>query len=347
MELASGWRCIAVGTAIGYVLSHERSPELFWCPESWRKATAVVAVGAAVRYLLLHAGGLPVPGKPASKTFGKSASLLPSQLNRRLEAEGRASEALAELRALTAGLTDHGSSTTAESAPFTVPFPRRRELTESELTEFRREGLVICRGWFTSDEVDVLRGAIEADREIDVGKISVKDTVGRDTKLALWWYLGDDTFGQVGRSASLVGAASVLMGGAEPYHSHTKVLLKEPRAGGAWEWHQDFGYWYDQGVLHPDKIVNAIIAVDENTAENGCMRLMRKSHTLGRIDHGTFGGQAGADPTKVVAAMALPGHEVVTLPLQPGDIAFMHSNTLHCSAAVSFHILSRTHRHAP
>jgi hypothetical protein len=25
--------------------------------------------------------------------------------------------------------------------------------------------------------------------------------------------------------------------------------------------------------------------------ENGAMRLMRRSHTLGRVDHGTFGGQ--------------------------------------------------------
>ena len=48
------------------------------------------------------------------------------------------------------------------------------------------------------------------------------------------------------------------------------------------------------------------------------MRLMRRSHTLGRVDHGTFGGQAGADPTRVVAAMQLPGYDVVRLPLMPG-----------------------------
>lgn len=62
------------------------------------------------------------------------------------------------------------------------------------------------------------------------------------------------------------------------------------------------------------------------------MRLMRRSHTLGRISHGTFGGQAGADPTRVVAAMSLPGYEIVKLPLMPGDVAFMHSNTLHASS---------------
>ena len=28
-----------------------------------------------------------------------------------------------------------------------------------------------------------------------------------------------------------------------------KVLLKEPKSGGAWEWHQDFGYYYNEGLL--------------------------------------------------------------------------------------------------
>ena len=58
----------------------------------------------------------------------------------------------------------------------------------------------------------------------------------------------------VTRAPEQVAAASELMGGAEPYHSHTKVLLKEPRAGGAWEWHQDFGYYYNEGLLQPEKV---------------------------------------------------------------------------------------------
>ena len=44
---------------------------------------------------------------------------------------------------------------------------------------------------------------------------------------------------------------------------------------------EDFGYWYTQGVLQPDGIIDAIVAIDKNTDENGCMRLMRHSHKLG------------------------------------------------------------------
>ena len=38
----------------------------------------------------------------------------------------------------------------------------------------------------------------------------------------------------------------------EVYHYHSKMIMKEPRIGGAWTWHQDYGYWYQNGVLFPD-----------------------------------------------------------------------------------------------
>ena len=37
----------------------------------------------------------------------------------------------------------------------------------------------------------------------------------------------------------------------EVYHYHHKMVLKEPKVGGAWAWHQDYGYWYDNGCLFP------------------------------------------------------------------------------------------------
>ena len=75
-------------------------------------------------------------------------------------------------------------------------------------------------------------------------------------------------------------------------------MLKEPHVGGAWEWHQDFGYWYAQGLNRPDRITSAIVAIDRNTRENGAMRILTRSHKLGRLDHGVYGGQAGADPPR-------------------------------------------------
>ena len=45
-----------------------------------------------------------------------------------------------------------------------------------------------------------------------------------------------------------------------------------------------------------------------------------------------YGGQAGADPPRVLEAMRLPDHQIRSLLLEPGDVAFTHSNLLHASA---------------
>ena len=166
---------------------------------------------------------------------------------------------------------------------------------------------------------------------------------------------GDGGLFTVALAASLVRAATVLMGGSEPYHSHSKVLLKEPGVGGAWEWHQvgalrsaprsaracshapesrqDFGYYYNEGLLQPEKVTNVAIAVDSNTSRNGCTRFIKRSHTLGRVEHGVFGEQTGADPAMVARALRIPGFEEVELTMERGDICWFHSNLMHCSAA--------------
>ena len=96
---------------------------------------------------------------------------------------------------------------------------------------------------------------------------------------------------------------------------------------------QDFGYYYNEGLLQPEKVTNVAIAVDSNTSRNGCMRFIKRSHTLGRVEHGVFGEQTGADPAMVARALRIPGFEEVELTMERGDICWFHSNLMHCSAA--------------
>ena len=131
-----------------------------------------------------------------------------------------------------------GVSGPLPEAPFRVTTPARHELTPEQLRSYEEEGFCVCRGWFTEAEIALLGTAIETDPELSAQEITVPDTQGLDTRLALWMQLGDNTCSMFARSATLVRAATVLMGGSEPYHSHSKVLLKEPGVGGAWEWHQ-------------------------------------------------------------------------------------------------------------
>jgi ectoine hydroxylase-related dioxygenase (phytanoyl-CoA dioxygenase family) len=196
-----------------------------------------------------------------------------------------------------------------------------------EISQFNRDGYVIVRGLFNAEETENLRTTSRQDQALKAAGRDLLDASGTATKLALWNQAGDDLMGMIARSERIVNRMEQLLGG-EVYHWHSKMSMKEPRVGGAWEWHQDYGYWYNNGCLTPN-LASCFIAVDPNTQENGCMQLLRGSHLLGRINHGRFGDQTGADPERV--GEVIKRLELVYAVLAPGDALFFHSNTLHCS----------------
>jgi ectoine hydroxylase len=106
------------------------------------------------------------------------------------------------------------------------------------------------------------------------------------------------------------------------------MIMKEARTGGAWAWHQDYGYWYENGVLFPN-LCSVFIAVDPATRANGCLQVLRASHIMGRINHVKTGDQTGADPERVTAVMERL--ELVYVEMNPGDGLFFHPNLLHRS----------------
>jgi ectoine hydroxylase-related dioxygenase (phytanoyl-CoA dioxygenase family) len=129
------------------------------------------------------------------------------------------------------------------------------------------------------------------------------------------------------RSESIVNSAEKILGG-EVYHYHSKMIMKDAKVGGAWAWHQDYGYWYQNGVLFP-LLTSAFIAVDPATRENGCMQVLKGSHHMGRVDHVLTGDQAGADMERVREAEKVL--ERVYVEMDPGDVLFFHANLLHRS----------------
>jgi ectoine hydroxylase len=200
--------------------------------------------------------------------------------------------------------------------------------TPEEIAAFHRDGYYISRRLFDAEEMQLLKTTAKQDRAMQAHAHDLKDRSGATAKLALWNEAGDDLYGLVARSERVVNRAEQLLED-EVYHWHSKMSIKEPRVGGAWEWHQDYGYWYNNFCPWPD-LVSCFIAVDPNTKENGCMQLLKASHRMGRITHGRFGDQTGADPERVKVAMEKL--ELVYAVMEPGDALFFHCNTLHCSS---------------
>jgi phytanoyl-CoA dioxygenase PhyH len=200
-------------------------------------------------------------------------------------------------------------------------------LSDAQREQFQHDGYLIVARLFDHDEVQMLGRIARADHELTDQAASRRDAQGGIIRLSVRNSLADDIYSAFVRCRRIVDTMERLLGG-EVYHYHHKMILKEPLSGGAWEWHQDYGYWYDNGCLFPD-LASCMIAVDRATRANGCLQVLRGSHRMGRINHGPVGDQTGADPERVHAA--LERLETVFCELEPGDGVFFHSNLLHCS----------------
>jgi len=204
-----------------------------------------------------------------------------------------------------------------------------KSFTKQHLTDFERDGYVIIREFFSPEEANLIYQTSVEDQVISEKSFDFNDSKGLRTKLALWYTPQDDIYGLYSRSTRMVEAAETILGGTVG-HYHSKLMQKEPKKGGAWEWHQDYGYWYNNGFLYPD-MVSIMLALIEANKENGCMQVLRGTHRMGRVEHNITGEQVGAHLEKVEEATKR--HELVYVELQPGDALFFHCNLLHRSNA--------------
>jgi ectoine hydroxylase len=200
-------------------------------------------------------------------------------------------------------------------------------ISDDLVVRYAEDGYVLVRGMLDDVEVGLLARAAREDRVLDEKSFQKGDGEGGVIRLSLWNHPTDTIYGMIARSKSIVESAEKLLGD-EAYHYHSKMIMKDARVGGAWTWHQDYGYWYQNGVLAPN-LTSAYIAVDRATRENGCLQIIRGSHKLGRIEHQLTGDQAGADPARVEEI--LKRYELVYVEMEPGDVLFFHANMLHRS----------------
>ncbi len=201
-------------------------------------------------------------------------------------------------------------------------------LSEAQRADYERDGFVVIRQLFDAQEIGLMREAIETDPQLRESLYERHDASGKATRMATWNHPGDSVYGLAARTHRVVDTMEDMLGG-EVYHYHSKLTAKEPKVGGAWEWHQDYGYWYHNGCMFP-YMASVMVALDKTTRENGCLQVLRGSHVAGRVDHGVLPGeQVGADPRRV--EQMLKTMELVYAELAPGDGLFFHANVMHRS----------------
>ena len=102
---------------------------------------------------------------------------------------------------------------------------------------------MLVKGFCSEIEISRLYEVALHDDAMRKNAIDLNDQSGKKTKLSLWFKPGNDVFGYLTRCERIVKSVSQLLDSDAPVcHFHSKLMQKEPKVGGAWEWHQDYAW---------------------------------------------------------------------------------------------------------
>jgi ectoine hydroxylase-related dioxygenase (phytanoyl-CoA dioxygenase family) len=107
-----------------------------------------------------------------------------------------------------------------------------------------------------------------------------------------------------------------------------KLNFKRPREGSRFRWHQDSPYWV-HFAKHIDRLPNVMLALDDASEENGCLRVIAGSHRRGLLP-GSRGPEQLAplftDPAAFDEKRQVPAE------MPAGSLLFFSPHTVHGSA---------------
>jgi len=226
----------------------------------------------------------------------------------------------------------------------------RLRITADERAAWERDGFFIRRAAFTPAELEALRdaaertadlakaalGAADDDYTIDGNRyvearrstIQLEHRAGSGTiRVIEPFHHFDPRFEALLDDARIVEPMRDLVGSDEIALFTDKLNLKRPREGSGFRWHQDSPYWaFD--CAHLDRLPNVMLALDDASEANGCLRVVRGSHRKGLLPglegEGTL-GPLFTDPR------AFDERDAVAAEMPAGSLLFFSPHTVHGS----------------
>ncbi len=136
------------------------------------------------------------------------------------------------------------------------------QLNDRQISSYQKDGYLIVKNFLKEEEINKLFDIATADGNLLKHAFDLNDQTGKKTKLTLWYTPGNDAYGLLTKSKRMVDSVDKLMDGDSAVcHFHSKLMQKEPKVGGAWECHQDYGYWYKNEFLLPDQMMSILIGL--------------------------------------------------------------------------------------
>ena len=226
----------------------------------------------------------------------------------------------------------------------------RVSVTEAEVAEYERDGVVCLRGVLSSSWLRRMQAATERILEqsgtVDMtemarsieasgGRALVDTTVEPGAKRGRFYggtdhWLSDPDFRDFALTSPLPALVAALMRSARVNLYEDSLLVKEPGTVEPTAFHQDLAYFHVEG----EQICTCWSPLDPVTEQTGSLQYVRGSHLWRREFR----------PNLFVSSMPIPGtrgeevpdirsraadYDLVQFDTEPGDVVVHHARTLH------------------
>ncbi len=197
-------------------------------------------------------------------------------------------------------------------------------LTAEQVAEFRRDGFLIARNLFCTEEMREITAWTDevgawpetADRHMMYFETSLKSDGARLLNRLENFYPFHDKFHDLFEGDKLRGATSDLFG-EEAILYKDKINFKKP-GGDGFALHQDQQAGWG---TYANFFITALVSIDAATTENGCLELVAGLHGDGLI----------GEEWKPMTEDDLADKPLVSCPTAPGDVVFFDSFCPHGS----------------
>ena len=105
-------------------------------------------------------------------------------------------------------------------------------LTADSKSKFEKDGYLLLSDLFSAEEIAALSRFVQGDQQLAGETYGKRDATGNETRLAVRNQLDDSPCSAIVRSERVAGTMTQLLGD-EVYHYHHKLMVKEPKVGGA------------------------------------------------------------------------------------------------------------------
>ncbi len=222
-------------------------------------------------------------------------------------------------------------------------------LSEEELFTYRQHGYLIRQQVFGASELAVLTDSVEravtvayaesmrgdtyhldGKRFVDIGPMTVQFEHGDKSEtirvIEPAQHL-DTVLEALTEDARIIDPVKSIIGVDAVSIWTNKLNLKRAGEGSGFGWHQDSPYWVHDSD-HVDLLPNVYLAFDDASEENGCLRVIDKSHRRGCLPGKTDGTQLSGfftDPA------CFDEKDQVLLEAPAGSLVFFDPHTVHGS----------------